>query len=41
VRSARPDKGDSGEGNGGDRQQPVKCQQKRYLIERLATVSTA
>jgi hypothetical protein len=40
-RATRPDERDSGDGKGGDRQQPVKGQQKPYLIERLATVSTA
>jgi len=41
VRAARPDERDRSDDNSSDRQQPVKGQQKPYLIERLATVSTA
>jgi hypothetical protein len=41
ARSTRPDERDGGKEKGDDRQQPVKGQQKPYLIERLATVSTA
>jgi hypothetical protein len=41
VRAARPDERGGGDDRGGERHQPVKSQQTPYLIERLATVSTA
>jgi len=41
ARTTRPDERDDGNEEGDDRQEPVKGQQKPYLIERLATVSTA
>jgi hypothetical protein len=41
VRATRSDERDGSNDNSSERQQPVKGQQKPYLIERLATVSTA
>ena len=38
---ARPEDRHDGKQEGGGRNQPVKGQQTSYLIERLATVSTA
>jgi hypothetical protein len=38
---ARPEDSRDGKQESGGRDQPVKCQQTSYLIERLATVSTA
>jgi hypothetical protein len=40
-RPARPEDSHNGKQEGGGRDQPVKGQQTSYLIERLATVSTA
>ena len=38
---ARPEDRNDGKQEGGGREQPMKGQQTSYLIERLATVSTA
>jgi hypothetical protein len=40
-RPARPEHSNHGKQEGGGRDQPMKGQQTSYLIERLATVSTA